>query len=211
MRTKTRDLHPQDFSPEEDAGLLKLCKTNATTSEAQSNSLKTDGSLEDAAKRVALTAAKPFLEKKLEEMGVSWETVKAKVKDIPDEVLRKCVRENSVQPLQPYLTVQHLKATKSEVQTNPYCVHINESSTTEKIYRLVNNVHTTTGNLEKQLKEAKATAERLKMKKQQIHDKMNKEWDAEIAKLTELNGTIEKKKIDIEILTGKLQSRTDSP
>ena len=205
MRTKTRDLHPQDFSPEEVAGLLKLCKTNATTSEAQSNSLKTDGSLEDAAKSVALTAAKPFLEKKLEEMGVSWETVKAKVKDIPDKVLWQCVHKNSVQPLQPYLTLQHLTATKSEAQTNPYCVHINESSTKEKIYRLANKVYTTTGNLEKQLKEAKATAEKLKMEKKQIHDKMYKEWNAEVAKLTELNGKIEKKNIDITILTGKLQ------
>lgn len=129
----------------------------------QSNSLQTDGPLEDAAKSVALTAAKPFLETKLKDMGVSWETVKAKVKDIPDKVLWQCVHERSVQPLQPYLTLQHLKATKSEAQTNPYCVHIdNKYSLVERAHKWKNAVYATEDGLNAQLTEARKTLAKMK-------------------------------------------------
>lgn len=86
MRTKTRDLHPQDFSPEEVAGLLKLCKTNATKS--------------------------------------------------------------------------------GKAQTNPYCVHIDKESWTEKAHKLRNRVYATEDGLNAQLEEARKSLAKMKAEQQ---------------------------------------------
>lgn len=165
----------------------------------QSNSLQSDGPLEDAAKSVALTAAKPFLETKLKDMGVSWETVKAKVKDIPDKVLWQCVHERSVQPLQPYLTLQHLKATKSEAQTNPYCVHIdNKYSLVEKARKWQNAVYATEDGLNAQLTEARKTLAKMQAEQKNAYDKFQVENKKRIAEIE-----IKQKRIGI------LQARRD--